>query len=58
MGIIIGEIEDGNVKLFSLISNYLASVSVNMIVTPIAIAVIVLTTVLLVKVTARTEVRG
>lgn len=58
MGTIIGQIEDGNVKLFSLISNYLASVSINMIVTPIAIAVIVLTTVLLVKVTARTEVRG
>lgn len=58
IGGLIGGMEDGDTKVFSLITNNLASVHANMIVTPIAIVVIVLTAILLVKVTARTEVRG
>lgn len=58
MGGLIGSAEDGNSVMLSLITDKFASVSLNLIIMPIAVAAIILTAILLVKATARSEVKG
>ena len=58
MGFLIGGIQDGDALVMSLFNDGLADVTINAIVMPVAVAAIVLTGFLLVKITARAEVKG